>query len=173
MADKDESEGANEAVSRANGPGLGVSLVVSMVIGALTGPLFGLFVLDAKEPLRPEIAKPPSEQEAPADESGGEGRFPKDAVEIPLAPIVTTIGPDKKTNIRLELSLVAAHGTRQESVLNSEIREDVIAYLWGLKLGDLEGGRGFLNFRLELEERARVRSRGAVLGLLVGGVAVQ
>jgi len=173
MTDTNEPRSQSEAARRAQRPNLIVSLGISLVIGASVGPLLGLYLLSIKEVAKREIVKPASEQKASVDEIEVESRFPRDAFEIPLAPIVTTLGPDKKTNVRMELTLVAAHGTPHSSILENEIREDVIAYLWGLRLSDLEGGRGFQHLRLELEERARVRSRGAVLGILVGGVVVQ
>jgi flagellar FliL protein len=57
--------------------------------------------------------------------------------------------------------------------LKSEIREDVIAFLEGLTVADIEGVRGFQNLREQLDDRAKIRGRGAVLGLLIGGLILE
>ena len=161
-----------------------MSILICLIVGALGGASFGYFGLPAQiegaaakaewqaEEKNSEYKAEHGDEKYAAVEAA-DGRFPPDAIEIPLQPIITTMGTDKKTKVRIELSIVAVHGTPQESALKSEVREDVIAYLWGTKVEDLEGGRGFRNLRNELDERARTRGRGAILGLLIGGLVIQ
>ncbi len=80
---------------------------------------------------------------------------------------------EPKTNVRLDLSIIAAHGTAESGTLKSEIREDVIAFLEGLNVADIQGVRGFQNLREQLDDRAKIRGRGAVLGLLIGGLILE
>lgn len=174
MAKKPVETNNSDAAPGQSGPSLVVVLAVSLLLGTLGGGTFGYAML-------------PSEQQTvaaiPAEKSGEDksvkaleppqGRFPVDAVEIALAPIITTLGEAKKTNIRMDISLVTVKGVNAETTLKDEIREDVIAYLWGLELSQIEGGRGFQNLREELDERAVSRGGGAVLGLLIGGLVVQ
>jgi flagellar FliL protein len=65
------------------------------------------------------------------------------------------------------------HGTSEASLLKNEVREDVIAYLKGLTVADIQGVRGLQNLREQLEDRARIRGRGAILGLLIGGFIIE
>lgn len=151
------------------GPGIAMSLLVALLIGCLGGGAFGYLALPTS-PARPAAASAP----AVAPASPQPGRFPSDALELQLAPIILEIGgaTDPK-KIRVELSIVAAHGTPNTSTLQSEVREDVIAFMKGLTVKDIEGARGFQNLREQLDDRAKIRGRGAVLGLLVGGIVVE
>ena len=65
------------------------------------------------------------------------------------------------------------HGTSDGSVLKNEVREDIIAYLKGLTVADIQGVRGLQNLREQLEDRAKIRGRGAILGLLIGGFVIE
>jgi flagellar FliL protein len=65
------------------------------------------------------------------------------------------------------------HGTPDSTLLKNEVREDIIAYLKGLTVADIQGVRGFQNLREQLEDRARIRGRGAILGLLIGGFVIE
>jgi flagellar protein FliL len=170
-ADAAESSGGHAA----QGPGLAISLAISLVVGVAAGAVYGFMVPQSAAPpatatLAPEVHGKDNEKKSTLPKGR---RFPKDAVEIAIPSIITTIGSDQATNVRLDLSMVAVSGTALETPLRNEIREDVIALLRGLKREDLEGGRGFLNLRAQLDERARIRGRGAILGLLIGGLMVQ
>jgi len=162
------------ASERRSGPGFVVALAISLIVGGIAGGGFGAF-LHAPEPVaapvhvETKLAEPLSPQPI----VGAVSRFPPDAIELPVQPIIVTIGTELKTNIRLEFSIVAAGGTPDEGTLKGEIREDVIAYLKGLAVADLEGGRRFQLLREQLDDRARVRGRGVVLGILISGLVVQ
>lgn len=172
MAKADE---ANSDGKKGDGPGTIASVAVCLLVGATAGAGFGFVMLP--KPIGGVAALEAGGPHANANEKSNRtepsGRFPNDAVEIVIPPIITTIGADQKANVRLDLSMIAIHGTAQETPLKSEVREDIIAFLRGLTLDDLEGARGFLNLRAQLDERARVRGRGVILGLLVGGLIIQ
>ena len=169
MAKSGAESGGAEAGS---GPGLVVAVLICAAIGAVVGGGFGYFLSMPAAPPAPVVeAEAGTKQSLPPEEIAG--RFPHDAIELHVEPVIATIGPDFKTNVRLEFSIIAASGTPDEGPLKSEIREDIIAYLKGLTLSDLEGGRSFQLLRDELDDRARTRGRGVVLGMLISGLVVQ
>jgi flagellar FliL protein len=144
------------------------SVVLAVVIGLGGGGAFGYFS-GIGEPATP--AKAAAEASVPDAPSGG--RFPNDALEVQVPAVIVQLKGEPKTNVRLDFSIIAAHGTTESGALKSEIREDVIGYLEGLSIADIEGVRGFQNLREQLDDRAKIRGRGAVLGLLIGGLILE
>ena len=142
--------------------------LAAVVIGLGGGAAFGYFVT-LGGPTSP--AKETTEQAEPRTPSAG--RFPNDALEIQIPSIIVGLDGEPKTQVRLDLSIIAAHGTVESGALKNEIREDVIAFLKGLTVADIQGVRGFQNLREQLDDRARIRGRGAVLGLLIGGLILE
>lgn len=146
------------------------STLVAMLLGVGGGAAFGYFALPtgmgqtAVEEMNPS---------APATQPPTSGRFPADALEIPIPSIIVDLSGEPKSRARLDISVIAVHGTSESSLLKNEIREDVIAYVKGLTVSDIQGVRGFQNLREQLEDRARIRGRGSVLGLLIGGFVVE
>ena len=100
-------------------------------------------------------------------------RFPSDAREIAIPPIIVDLKGEPASRVRIDLSVIAVHGTAESGVLKDEVREDVIAYLKGLTIADIQGARGFQNLREQLDDRAKIRGRGAILGILIGGLLVE
>lgn len=145
------------------------SMVVAVVLGIGGGAAFGYFAIPST-PVPPATEASPVT--APAD-TLAEGRFPSDALEIAIPSIIVDLKGEPRSRVRLDLSVVAAHGTAQTGVLKDEVREDVIAYLKGLTVTDIQGVRGFQNLREQLDDRAKIRGRGAILGLLIGGFVIE
>lgn len=163
--------------SNTNEPAAGAStadFVKSMLFAALLGigggAAFGYFVIPVgTEPAPVEEAKPANT----APQTLTSGRFPSDALEIPIPSVIVDLSGEPKSRVRLDASIVVVHGTSEASLLKNEVREDVIAYLKGLTIADIQGVRGLQNLREQLEDRARIRGRGAVLGLLIGGLVIE
>lgn len=155
------------------GPSLVVSLAIAIVIGLLGGGAFGFVMVPAGQ--APAVEKPAVEPEPKVEvkPEAAKGRFPNDALEFPLPPIIVALDGDPSPKMRLDLSLITARGTPDSGSLKSEVREDVIAFLQGMKLKDIQGVRGFQNLREQLDDRAKVRGRGVVLGLLISGLVVE
>ncbi len=148
--------------------GLIMSAIVAAVLGVSGGAAFGYFVMpDGSSP------SPSSPQEGVAPPVPAAGRFPNDAIELAVPSVITDLDGDPKIRARLDVSIIVAHGTADTSTLPGEVREDVIAYVKGLTLADIQGVRGFQNLREQLDDRARVRGRGAILGLLIGGLVFE
>jgi len=146
------------------------SALLAVLLGIAGGGAFGYFVMPvgtAPAPL--EEAKPASV----APEAPSSGRFPSDAQEIPIPSIIVDLSGEPKSRVRLDVSIVAVHGTSEGSLLKNEVREDIIAYLKGLTVADIQGVRGLQNLREQLEDRAKIRGRGAILGLLIGGFVIE
>jgi flagellar FliL protein len=159
------SDGAAEGAGTAD---FMKSIALAIVIGAGGGGAFGYFSgLGALT----SPAKTSAEHAGPDAPTGG--RFPNDALEIQVPAVIVQLKGQPKTNVRLDFSIIAAHGTAEGGSLKSEIREDVIGFLEGLTLADIEGVRGFQNLREQLDDRAKIRGRGAVLGLLIGGLILE
>lgn len=146
------------------------AMLVAVVLGAGSGAAFGYFAIPAG------IAPPPAEDAKPvnvAPQTPASNRFPADALEITIPSIIADLSGEPKSRVRLDSSIVAVHGTPETTLLKNEVREDIITYLKGLSVADIQGVRGFQNLREQLEDRARVRGRGAILGLLVGGFVIE
>jgi flagellar FliL protein len=149
-------------------------LVKSMLFAALLGigggGAFGYLAIPVgNEPVAVEETKPVSV----APQTPASDRFPGDALEIPVPSIIVDLSGEPKSRVRLDVSVVAVHGTPDSTLLKNEVREDIIAYLKGLTVADIQGVRGFQNLREQLEDRARIRGRGAILGLLIGGFVIE
>ncbi|CEJ87369.1 Flagellar basal body-associated protein FliL [Hyphomicrobium sp. GJ21] len=146
------------------------SMIAAVILGVAGGGAFGYFAVPVgPAPAPVEEAKPASV----APEAPSAGRFPSDALEISIPSIIVDLSGEPKARVRLDVSIVAVHGTSDGSVLKNEVREDIIAYLKGLTVADIQGVRGLQNLREQLEDRAKIRGRGAILGLLIGGFVIE
>jgi len=144
------------------------SAVAAIIIGAGGGGAFGYFAL-------PNAAGAPAPHSAQTTEEKrpAVGRFPNDALAVEISSIIADLESSPKMRVRLDVSIIIAHGTPETTTLKNEVKEDVIAYLKGLTVSDFQGVRGFQNLREQLDDRARVRGRGAILGLLIGGLVLE
>jgi flagellar FliL protein len=142
--------------------------LIAILIGAGGGAAFGYLVMpDGSAPATQEASK----EAEPAKPSTS--RFPNDALEIEIPSIIVNLQGDPGARVRLDVSIIAAHGTSEASTLKNEVKEDVVAYLKGLSVADIEGARGFQNLRQQLDDRAKIRGRGTILGLLIGGFVIE
>jgi flagellar FliL protein len=148
------------------------SMVIANLLGGAGGAAFGYLAIPTHEPV-PPLAKEESPAAKTAPLAPAPGRFPSDAREIPIPPIIVDLKGEPASRVRIDLSIIAVHGTAETGVLKEEVREDVIAYLKGLTIADIQGARGFQNLREQLDDRAKIRGRGAILGILIGGFLVQ
>lgn len=142
--------------------------LIAIVLGAGGGAAFGYFAIPDGT-----AASPPAQGETKPQPPPTPGRFPNDAMELAVPSVITDIGTDPRMRARLDVSIIVAHGTSESTTLIGEVREDMIAYLKGLTVADIQGVRGFQNLREQLDDRARVRGRGAILGLLIGGLVLE
>lgn len=150
------------------GGGFVIAALIAIILGAGGGGAYAFLMM-------PDVASQKSEptpSEPPAA-NATTGRFPSDAIELVVPSVITDLNSQPAVRARLDVSIIVVHGTPQTTTLLGEVREDVIAYLKGLSLSDIQGVRGFQNLREQLDDRARIRGRGVILGLLVGGLVLE
>ncbi|WP_245279910.1 flagellar basal body-associated FliL family protein [Hyphomicrobium sp. 99] len=145
------------------------SALAAAIVGAAGGGAFGYFVMPSgASTIAAAAATHMEEKPAPTP-----GRFPNDALAVEITSIIADLETQPRMRVRLDISIIVANGTPETTTLKNEVKEDVIAYLKGLNVSDIQGVRGFQNLREQLDDRARVRGRGAILGLLIGGLVLE
>jgi flagellar FliL protein len=149
-------------------PNIVVTLALMTLIGVGLGAGFGFFLVAPQQAAKDV---PPAEVSAAAVEQ--RFRFPADAIEVVLAPIIATIGHDSRHRMRIECSVVMTKEAASAAILKTELAEDIIAFLRGVSIEDVSGAHGFQNLREDLDEVARIRGHGAILGLLISGFVVE
>lgn len=82
-----------------------------------------------------------------------------------LEPITTNLAGPTGTWVRLELALV--FDTEPDMMMAQTIHQDLLAYLRTVKIHQVEGASGFQHLRSDIEERASIRSDGAVKSILI------
>lgn len=91
-----------------------------------------------------------------------------------LEPIVTNLAAPKDKWVRLQTSLILGEGIPEDiDVLTARIEEDIVAYLRTLKLTHIEGPVGLQHLREDLNERARLRSDGAIREVILESLVIQ
>ena len=94
------------------------------------------------------------------------------AIDIP--PVIASIGQGKQAWIRMELKAISREPEiKDESVLMLKISQDILSYIRTLNIGDIQSANGFYLLRSNLEEIARIRSKGAVSGIAIQGFIVE
>jgi flagellar protein FliL len=171
MAARSNNEKPNAGNSAAQ-PSFIIVLLILTLIGVGCGAGFGFLILKTK----PQVSATPAVTVPEKDivsEPPATSRYPADAVEIALDPIVSSIGPNDKTKMRLEASMIVSKSGASSPLLKKEMAEDIVAFFRGVSLDDISGSRGFQNLREDLDDLARVRGRGTVYGLLISGFVVE
>ena len=153
--------------SAASGPSLGQFIMAMIVVTVLAGVVGGVFAprLAARDP----GAKPAQTGEATAEP----GAPPKvNLVDLP--PIVTNLGSPQETWVRLETSMVFdPAAVKQPETLAAQIANDILAYMRTVSLTQIQGPIGLQNLRQDLNERAAIRSSGAVKELAIRTLVLQ
>jgi flagellar protein FliL len=91
-----------------------------------------------------------------------------------MAPVVTNLANSESDWIRLEASIVYKAGDYLNSdVLVAETRQDVLAYLRTVSLSQVQGPSGLLHVREDLNERAKIRSKGTIQELVLETLVIQ
>jgi len=82
-----------------------------------------------------------------------------------LQPLTTNLAYPSETWIRLEVSL--QFRDKPDVATAEAIHQDLMTYIRTLSLQEIQGARGFEHLRDDLEQRARLRSRGRVERLMI------
>ena len=92
---------------------------------------------------------------------------------VPLPPIVTNLGIPQTTWVRLEASLVAKPGREIPAGVAASVGDDFMSFLRSVNLLPVQGAAGLAYLRADLEERARMRSEGAVDRVFISTLVVE
>ncbi len=147
-----------------------------LVVGALTlvavglGAAAGIQVFDIQ---RSAAKKVPENLEIGSADVSPVSRFPKGAVIKPLAPIVTNLGGARPVWLRLEAALILATDNAETKLLTAELGEDFVAFLRTIELRHIQGASGFQLLRDDLDDRARIRTKGKSLGIIIQSLVVE
>ncbi len=91
-----------------------------------------------------------------------------------LAPVVTNLAGSETDWVRLEASIVYKGDFElNPELLAAETRQDVLAYLRTVTLAQIQGPSGLLHVREDLNERVKIRSKGAIQELVLESLVVQ
>jgi flagellar protein FliL len=91
-----------------------------------------------------------------------------------LPAIVTNLGNPEDTWIRLEASLVYdAKVNPHPEALGGQIADDILAFLRTTSLTQIQGIAGLQNLRLDINERAAIRSNGSVKEIVIRSLVIQ
>jgi flagellar FliL protein len=91
-----------------------------------------------------------------------------------LAPVVTNLAGSDSDWVRVEASIVyKPDGEQNSDVLVSEMRQDILSYIRTMSLAQIQGPSGLLHLREDLNERARLRSKGVIQELVLETLIVQ
>jgi flagellar FliL protein len=145
-----------------------LTLGLLTLLSAAIGGGFGLVMVSGIEKQIEEKYKAlPSKPEVASPYSG-------DIAIKKLAPVVTNLAGSGSDWVRLEASIVyKAREEQNPEVMAGETRQDILGYIRTLSLAQIQGPSGLLHLREDLNERVKLRSKGAVQELVLETLIVQ
>ncbi|MXQ11658.1 flagellar basal body-associated FliL family protein [Microvirga makkahensis] len=159
---------SGQASSREEGRSPLLALGLLTLLSGIVGSGFGLSIVSNIEKRVEERYR--SQPEAPGEASPYAG----DIMIKKLDPVVTNLAGSETDWIRLEASIVYKGGFEANpDLLSAEARQDILAYLRTVTLAQIQGPSGLLHVREDLNERIRLRSKGAVQELVLETLVVQ
>jgi len=84
---------------------------------------------------------------------------------VPLEAVTTNLAAPANIWVRMELSIVFSAPPPPDMV--RVIHQDLLAYMRTVTLQQVEGASGFQHLKMDLEERARIRSDGLATQLMI------
>jgi flagellar FliL protein len=165
------------AEDKPKGPSIIVQAAVFAVLTLMAGGAgwgMGQFV-SADKSSTPEAqpaalnAAPEARGEAAAQKEGHEAAGGAQGVMVGnallLEPMVTNLASPSDVWVRLEMALVVEVPLEEE--MTQAIHQDLFSYVRTIRLNQLEGPSGYLNFKADLLDRAKIRSEGKVNAVLI------
>jgi len=183
MAKQSAKKGANGGSPAKGGGGGIIALVLLTLIGAGLGMGYNLYFM--KEPTESQAKHAESDNKSSKDEQAsreegelavteGEARLEDGNTIVQLQPIVTDMRGEPKRWLRLEVSLVFARMPESGvDVVAQEASADILAFLRTVSLAQIEGPDGLEYLTDDIEELARIRSKGAVSRLLITSLVTE
>ena len=113
-----------------------------------------------------EDVKPHSEEDVSTTHSGK--KFAK------LDPIIVDLSGDTKTWLRLELAVIAdATIEVSDPEIKAQITGDIAAYIRTATLAQISGPTGYMHFREDILDRARLSTQGKIEKIYVQVMVVE
>jgi flagellar protein FliL len=164
------SPASRAEASAGSGSSFGQLIVAMLVVTILGGAVGAIFA--PKAPSAPQGQASKEALAAAASGQGGGGV--QTSIMIDLPPIVTNLGAPQDLWVRLETSMIfdpvaVAH----PDALAAEIANDLLAYLRTVSVSQIQGPIGMQNLRQDINERAAIRSGGAVKELVIRTLVIQ
>jgi flagellar FliL protein len=91
----------------------------------------------------------------------------------PMPPVLTNLTGDRPGWIKLELVALLDADTPSSDALAAELSQDVLAYMRTVSLNQITGPSGIQALREDLDQIARIRSKGKSRGLLIRTLVVE
>jgi len=163
------SPASRAEASAGSGSSFGQLIVAMLVVTILGGAVGAIFA-----PKAPSAPQGQASKEALAAAASGQGGGVQTSIMIDLPPIVTNLGAPQDLWVRLETSMIfdpvaVAH----PDALAAEIANDLLAYLRTVSVSQIQGPIGMQNLRQDINERAAIRSGGAVKELVIRTLVIQ
>ena len=165
---------ADEAKKSSSG---GTSLIVGLVVVTLVaaGGGVGLSMMSPGSEQNTHASDKSSDKAEKIKAAGDhEDEAEKGTILVPMKPIITNIGKEAETLIRIESMLVmkAEHSDKFDYIIE-KITEDILVYLKSISLSDIQGAFGLVNLMEDLNVRAALRSEGHVTEVLIQSLVVE
>jgi flagellar protein FliL len=142
-----------------------IALVVVTILAGAVGAVFSSRLAPAPKDATPQNAA----DQAP----GGAANAPTSNV-LDLPPIVTNLGAPQEMWVRLEASMIFdSSAVQHPETIAAEIANDLLAYMRSVSVTQIQGPIGLQNLRQDLNERAAIRSNGAVKELVIKTLVLQ
>lgn len=154
--------------------GAGAGFAVGSMLGTTQPPT------EIKSVASVEVPQEPAHGEH-LSEATASGEVPTPIVEEPVAmaivpfpPILTNLAEPKGVWVRLEGSLLIKKETEEpHELLAEKADENLVTFLRTVKLKDIEGPSGFLNFRADLNDLVSQLSAGQVKEVIIHSVVLE
>ncbi len=144
-----------------------IALFVVLTLVALgSGWFAGQFLGGGDTPKQPTVKEKDAAREAQSYDAQPGSEMEAEKLNIfRLETVTTNLAAPSDTWVRIELALVFAGPPDPQ--MAEVIHQDILAYLRTVKLHQIEGASGFRHLKSDIEERAKIRSNGAVTGVLI------
>ncbi|MFM9940472.1 MAG: flagellar basal body-associated FliL family protein [Hyphomicrobiaceae bacterium] len=154
------------------------ALIVVVIMGAGAGFGLGLLQPTAVEPVATakSAQSDPASGPAPADNEKDQKRAKSEPGEhiLPLDPIIVNLSGANRVWLRLEGAVALSAPMEKERVkLVGDITEDLVGYLRGTSLAQLETANGLEFLREDMTELVRLRSNGRASRFLIRALVVE
>lgn len=159
-----------EANNAPKGPSLAALLMVVALLTAIAGLggwLLGNYLGSSFDPAGVVSTSPVT------TEAGAEAAPASTGNVVTLKPILTNVKLPQDVWVRLEAGLVARSGDVVSDELASIITNDFMAFIRTVNLAQLRGASGLEYLRMDLEERAKLRSEGKVEHVLIWALVME